>query len=97
MTMETRLQAALVNLSGLGAVVRFDMGDDGIYTIDARAAQPVLSTDSDATADCTIRISTENLNKLIDGQLDPMLAYTFGKIKVSGSLGIAMKLVNALG
>ncbi|WP_332308109.1 SCP2 sterol-binding domain-containing protein [Elstera litoralis] len=44
-----------------------------------------------------MRISTENLNKLIDGQLDPMLGYTFGKIKVAGSLGVAMKLVNALG
>ena len=94
---ETRLQAALANLSGLGAVVRFDLGDDGTYTIDARPPQPLLSTNSDETADCTIRMSKDNLNKLIDGQLDPMIAYTFGKIKVSGSLGIAMKLVNALG
>lgn len=94
---EARLKAALANLAGLGAVVRFDLGADGIYTIDARGAQPLLSTDSEEEAACTIRISTENLNKLIDGQLDPMLGYTFGKIKVAGSLGVAMKLVNALG
>lgn len=94
---ETHLKAALANLSGLGAVVRFDLGDDGVYTIDARSPQPLLSTDSTEDAACTIRISAENLNKLVAGQLDPMLAYTFGKIKVAGSLGVAMKLVNALG
>lgn len=94
--LETRLQAALPNLAGLGAVVRFDLGGDGVYTIDARAGQPVLTESADGEADCTIRISAENLGKLIDGQLDPMLGYTFGKIKVAGSLGIAMKLVNAI-
>lgn len=94
--LNTRLKEALPNLAGLGAVVRFDLGDDGVYTIDARAGQPVVSDSSDGDADCTIRISTDNLTKLIDGQLDPMIGYTFGKIKVAGSLGIAMKLVNAI-
>jgi putative sterol carrier protein len=28
--------------------------------------------------------------------MDPMLGYAMGKIKVSGSLGIAMKMVNAI-
>ncbi len=95
--LSTRLRAALARLSGLGEIVRFDLGDDGTYTIDARPPQPLLLTDSDEEAACTIRLSKENLDKLIEGQLDPMLAYTFGKIKVSGSLGVAMKLVNALG
>jgi putative sterol carrier protein len=94
---ETRLNAALATLAGLGEIVRFDLGDDGTYTVDARAPQPLLLTDSEEEPACTIRISKENLNKLIEGRLDPMLAYTFGKIKVSGSLGVAMKLVNALG
>ncbi|MCK6441175.1 SCP2 sterol-binding domain-containing protein [Elstera cyanobacteriorum] len=94
--MNARLQEALPNLAGLGAIVRFDFGDDGVYTIDARAGQPTLSESADGEADCTIRISTDNLKKLIDGQLDPMIGYTFGKIKVAGSLGIAMKLVNAI-
>ncbi len=93
----TRFSAALAKLSGLGEIVRFDLGDDGTYTIDARAPQPLLLTDSEEEAACTIRISKENLDKLIEGELDPMLAYTFGKIKVSGSLGVAMKLVSALG
>ncbi len=95
--LEERLEAALPQLRSLNAAVKFDLGADGSYVVDARAGQPSLSQDADGDADCTIRISGDNLIKLLNGKLDPMLAYTMGKIKVSGSMGIAMKLVSALG
>ncbi len=47
-------------------------------------------------ADCTIRISAENLAKLIDGELNPMMAYTLGKLKIDGSMGVAMKVAALL-
>ena len=93
-----RLTDALPMLSALKAVVKFDLGGDGLWLVNARDGQPSLSRDDgDADADCTIKISSENLVKLLDGKLDPMLAYTLGRIKVSGSMGVAMKLVSALG
>ena len=95
--LEERLEAALPQLRSLSAIVKFDLGSDGSYLVDARAAQPILTQDAESDADCTIRISGDNLVKLLNGKLDPMLAYTMGKIKVSGSMGIAMKLVSALG
>lgn len=97
---EHRLREALPRLGRLGAVVRFDLGSDGIWVVDARSSSPVLARtdddDDDADAACTIKISADNLVRLMDGSLDPMLGYTLGKIKVSGSKGVAMKLVGAI-
>jgi Putative sterol carrier protein len=101
---EDRLRQALPRLGRLGAVVAFDLGADGRWLVDARTTQPVLEEggeegDGDGAFEpaCTIRLSGDNLLKLMDGRLDPMLGYTLGKIKVAGSLGVAMKLVNAMG
>jgi len=41
-------------------------------------------------------VSRENIVKLINGDMDPILAYTLGRIKVQGSMDVAMKLVKAL-
>ncbi len=94
-----RLGEVLPQLKNLSAAIRFDLGEDGLWMVDARhaAAARFGRDDGGLDADCTIGISAENLGKLLDGKLDPMLAYTLGKIKVKGSLGIAMKLVSALG
>lgn len=93
--LEQRLQSSLPQLANLGAVVQFDLGNDGQWMVDARSA-PSLAVD-DVEPDCTVALSAENLLKLLDGRLDPMLAYTLGKIKVRGSMGVAMKLVAAIG
>ena len=92
-----QLHAALPRLKGLQAVVGFDLGKDGKWLVDARQSEPSLApTDSTAAADSTIAISSSNIIKLLDGKLDPMVAYGLGRIKVHGSKGIAMKLVAAL-
>lgn len=86
----------LPRLGRLGAMVRFDLGEQGAYVIDARDGGAVLADDGD-DSDCTIKITAENLAKLIKGQMDPMLGYTLGRIKVKGSLEVAMRLVRAIG
>jgi putative sterol carrier protein len=67
--------------------LKFDCGADGMLTL--VGDQAVLA---DQPTDCTIRISTANLNKLIQGNLNPMTAFATGKLKVSGDAGVAMKL-----
>jgi putative sterol carrier protein len=94
--LQDRLRATLPALARLGALVRFDLGRDGRPAIDARTAPARLDLDGDEPADCTITITRDNLLKLMDGKLDPMLGYTLGKIRVAGSLGVAMKLVGAI-
>ena len=97
-SLKGRMDAVLPRLSGVGGVLKFDMGDDGSWLVDARGSPArLLEAGSDDDADCTIRTTAETLVKLLDGALDPMLAFTLGKLKISGSMGVAMKLASALG
>ena len=36
-------------------------------------------------------MSMDNFNKLIDGKLDPVMAFTLGKLKVGGDIGKALE------
>jgi len=89
------LQNRLNDFTGLNARVRFDMGDDGTIAVDAKNGAPSIADDS-MEADCTIRVSAENMEKLMAGALNPMLAYTLGKLKIDGSMGVAMKVAALL-
>jgi putative sterol carrier protein len=92
----SEMRARSATLRSLNASVRFVLGKDGeIIHLDARS-NPIAITQDDQDADCTIRISPENLAKLINGKLNPMLAFTMGKLKVEGSMGVAMKLAQLL-
>jgi putative sterol carrier protein len=66
--------------------VKFDMGDEFIV-IDGKT----VST-TDAPADCTIKISKDNFEQLIAGELNPTAAFMTGKIKVEGDMSVAMQL-----
>jgi putative sterol carrier protein len=90
-TLESHLSA----FAGLGAKVAFDLGADGAISVDATLSPPSLSDELDG-ADCTIRISAENLVKLIEGALNPMMAFTLGKLKVDGDMGVALKVAALL-
>ena len=92
----TALQSRMTDLAGLGARYNFDFGDEGVVALDATQMPPVISTEAQVDVDCTIRLSIEDMAKLIAGSLNPTLAYTLGKLKVDGSLGYAMKLASVL-
>lgn len=40
---------------------------------------------------CAITINMSNFNKLIEGKLEPVSAFTFGKLKVDGDIGKALE------
>ncbi|MCO6386574.1 SCP2 sterol-binding domain-containing protein [Aliihoeflea sp. 40Bstr573] len=75
-----------VATSGFDRSVKFDMGDE-VIVIDG---QNVSTTD--APTDCTIKISKENFEELIAGDLNPTAAFMTGKIKVEGDMSVAMQL-----
>ncbi|MAL78710.1 MAG: sterol-binding protein [Sneathiella sp.] len=77
--------------SGLDATLKFDFGDEGIVYLDAASVPNVVSNE-DKDADCTITISKDNFEALAKGDLDPTTAFMMGKLKIAGSMGIAMKL-----
>jgi putative sterol carrier protein len=78
----------------LGYKVKFILEDGGIIFWDGTEHPPAIDNDDRPDATTTIRISPENLKKLVDGALDPTLAYMTGKLKVEGSMGVALKLTS---
>lgn len=67
--------------------LKFDCGDAGVLVL----ADKKVSTE-DADTACTLKMTAENLEKLVKGKLNPMTAVMMGKIKVSGDATVAMKL-----
>ena len=76
---------------GLGSVLKFDFGADGILVLDATQVPNVVSND-DVDAQCTMTISLENFMAMAEGKLDGTAAFMTGKLKIQGDMGIAMKL-----
>jgi putative sterol carrier protein len=82
---------ARVQSSGFDRSVKFDTGADGVIVIDGQS----IST-ADAPADCTIKLSLEDLEALISGELNPTTAFMTGKIKIEGDMSVAMALSQML-
>lgn len=77
--------------SGLGATLKFDCGADGVIRIDGDST-PNTVTNDNLDSDCTVGITLENLNAMLRGDLDPTTGFMAGKLKVSGDMGVAMRL-----
>ncbi|SDD65171.1 SCP2 sterol-binding domain-containing protein [Ruegeria marina] len=86
-----RMQAGLAGKSFHGSL-KFDCGPDGVIVL----ADNTAST-RDRDTDCTIRLSQDNLVKLLTGKLNPMTGVMMGKLKISGNMAVAMKLGQLLG
>lgn len=85
------LRAKVGDNSGLGAVLKFDCGADGVVLIDGKSVPNTVSNEN-RDADCTVSITRENLEALITGGLDPITGFMTGKFTVAGDMSVAMKL-----
>ena len=79
----------------LGYRIKFDLKGEGVIMLDGTEAPAVITTE-DGEADTTLTLSADTFKQLLDGQINPMFAYMSGKLKVSGSRGVAMKLASFL-
>jgi len=77
--------------SGLNATLKFDCGSDGFVYIDGKSNPNSVDND-DKAADCTVGITLDNLAALLTGDLEPATGFMMGKLKVSGDMGVAMRL-----
>jgi putative sterol carrier protein len=65
--------------------------DEGIIHLDDTSS-PTLVSNEEKPADCTIKISLDNFDKMLSGDMNPMMAFMTGKMKIDGDKGVAMKL-----
>ena len=89
------LQEKIGEDCGLGAVVKFDFGDQGSLILDAVQIPNQVNV-TGADPDCTMVISMDDFMAMADGALDGVSAFMTGRLKVQGDMGIAMKLAAVL-
>ncbi len=82
-----KMTEALEKAGGTDKSVKFDFGDDGVIF-----ASGTEATTDDNDADCTISVSKDDFISLAEGNLDPMMAFMSGKLKVAGDMSVAMGL-----
>jgi len=63
--------------------------------VDATQTPPAVS-DEDGEADLTLVTSIDTFKGILEGTQDPNIAFMMGKLKVQGSMGLAMKLNSIL-
>ncbi len=94
--LETAMRAKLLGSTPIDATILFDLGSDGSIYLDGKAAPPTVG-ESGPKPDTTITVSASDLKDMMAGDLNPMEAFTLGKLEVSGDMGQAMKLGSLLG
>jgi putative sterol carrier protein len=87
----TRLSAALQSGEGLGKSLKIDFKGDGFIHVDG-----TVVTNADASADCTVLVSLDDLTAMAKGELDPMSAMMRGRLKINGDMSVALKLQSML-
>ena len=90
------IEAAVAALSakltdGFDGVAKFVITGEGSIMLDASGVRA-----GDEEADVTMTASADTFRAILEGDMNPTMAFMTGKLSVDGSMGMAMKLGSAL-
>ena len=96
-TLVEQLKHRATEFTELKHKVLFDIKDVGKILVDTTGNQILVEPNpKDPDPETTFKLSVETFKKMMNGDLNPMIAFTLGKIKIEGSRGIALKLSSLL-
>lgn len=93
----SRLQAKPDVVTKINSTYKFIItGDEGgTWVIDlTKPGGAITAGDSDAK--CTITMASGDFVELINGKMNPQMAFMSGKLKVAGDMSLALKLGSLL-
>ena len=85
----TALSAKVPSFDG---VAKFVIPGEGAIMIDSAGVRA-----ADEAADVTLTAEAEVFRAILDGEMNPTMAFMTGKLSVDGNMGLAMQLGAALG
>jgi putative sterol carrier protein len=77
---------------GFDGVAKFVIPGEGAIMLDGTGVRA-----GDEEADVTLTAEADVFRSILDGDTNPTMAFMTGKLKVDGSMGLAMKLGSVLG
>ena len=79
--------SAQVNLTGQGA---------GVFYAKINNGRLFIETGEYENSDVSFTVNSDDFLKLIRGKMNPITAFTFGKIKADGNIGKVMELAKLM-
>lgn len=94
---KTRDVAAQLDVSGTDFLaVQVNIKEGGVLYVEVKDGKITVEPYEYNDRNCAIIINMKNYNKLLDGKLDPVVAFTMRKLKVDGDVGKALEFANLL-
>ncbi len=96
--MPQRLQSKPDVVSKINAVYQFNISgpDGGQWAVDCTKPGGAISSGAAATAKCTVNCTDADFLNIVNGKLNPQMAFMSGKLRIQGDMGLAMKLQQIL-
>ncbi len=91
---KVRNKAQEADISGtdfLAVQINITGKDAGVFYVEVKDHKISVEPYEYYDRNCAVTMDMTNFNKLIDGKLDPILAFTTGKLKVDGDAGKALE------
>ena len=91
---KVRNMAANAYVSGadfLAVQVNLTDCDPGVFYVEVKDHKVSVEPYDYHDRNCAITMKSDDFNKLISGKLDPIAAFTIGKLKVDGDVGKALE------
>lgn len=96
---KVRKLAAPIDATGMdffAVQVNITGKNPGVFYIEVKDGNIAIEPYEYNDRNCAITMSMTNFNKLIDGKLNPVLAFSTGKLKVDGDLNKAIEFAKLL-
>ena len=89
-------KADVSNIDFLAVQINLTDQDPGVFYVEVKDHKISVEPYDYHDRNCAISITSEDFNKLISGKLDPVAAFSAGKLKVDGDIGKAVEFSNFL-
>ena len=99
MLTKVRGVASHIDASGrdfLAVQVNITGEEGGVFYVEVKDGKINVEPYEYNDRNCAVTMNMKNFDKLIDGKLDPVAAFTLGKLKVDGDIGKALEFSKLL-